>query len=67
MEKYQIVISNIGTVWTGENGFTARTEYGQYVALSEEAYGRMAGENVTLFQNREPLFEHAGYLHAHDE
>ena len=61
MAKYEIVVGNIGSVYTGNNYHNAKQEYEGWVNISREQYGRAAGEDVTLFEDWEPIMEHIGH------
>jgi hypothetical protein len=54
----QVVVGNIGTVYSGYNGADARIKYGQYVKLSKLGVGRAGGEQVTMFTDGEIVYEH---------
>ena len=56
--QYDLVVGNVGTVYTGTNGFEAIRDYNEYVRLSKDNYGRVGGEDVTLFKNGEPYKEY---------
>ena len=60
MNKYEVIVSNIGTVWTGNNPVDANREYGECVLASKQGAGRIGGESVTLMENGEPIKEYAG-------
>ena len=62
MKHYEIIIGNIGTVDTTNNPIDARRIYGECVAMSNAPYGRAAGEDVTLFEDGEPILEHFGIV-----
>lgn len=51
---------NIGTVYSGDSLFAARYAFNDFQRLSSEGVGRSAGEDVTLFDNGEPIAEHNG-------
>lgn len=61
-KHYEVLVGNIGTVWSGSNGAEAMREYGQWKRLSKGTQGRASGEDVTLFKDGEILFEHHGRL-----
>ena len=60
MKSYQVVVGNIGEVWSGNNPIDAHKEYGEYKRLSVAGYGRAAGESVTMFLDGEIKLEHIG-------
>lgn len=56
---YSVLVSNVGTVFDRACYLSeARAEYAQCVELSKGAYGRMAGESVTLLCDGEPIAEY---------
>lgn len=61
MAQYQIIVDNIGTVWTGKNGFHARCEFGQWRKTSLNEPGRAHGEPVTLMRDDEIIRTHGGH------
>lgn len=60
--KWEVVVGNIGTVYDGSNGFEATKEYNQYVRLSKDNYGRVAGESVILFRDDDVYKEYYGTI-----
>lgn len=62
MDKYQVIVGNIGTVYSGGNYRQASRKFTTYVEQSKERYGRAAGENVTFLCDGEIEREHVGYL-----
>lgn len=50
---YEVVVSNVGTVFTGMDFTAAEKEYLDYVQLSREERGRAGGETVTLMRDGE--------------
>ncbi len=59
---YEVVVSNIGKVHTGNNPVDARKVYGEYCLQSQSNAGRAGGEDVTLFKDGEPELEFVGQL-----
>jgi len=57
---YEVIVQNIGKVWEGSNGFTARTIFQQYVGKSKRGIGRAAGESVDLFKNDDVIKTYLG-------
>ena len=57
---YEVVVGNIGTVYSGRNGFEANKTFGAYVSQSKSNYGRASGESVVLFKDGEITREHEG-------
>lgn len=66
MNKFQVVVGNIGHVFDGNNYMQARAKYSAYVKASRENCGRAAGEPVTLFHNGEIKAEYFGTLENQD-
>jgi hypothetical protein len=62
MAMYEVIVGNIGLVYTGSNGFTANVVYGTYKRQSKEGRGRAAGEDVTALRDGEIFHEYTGYL-----
>lgn len=51
IDRYEVVVGNIGTVHTGNNKAKANKMFNSYVRDSKSGYGRAAGEHVTMFIN----------------
>lgn len=67
MAKYQVIVSNVGTVYDGDSIIEANKEYAECVSLSKDSkFGRIAGESVTFFNDGEPTKEYIGKLHEND-
>jgi hypothetical protein len=58
--QYHVIVSNIGTVYIGENRRDALAEFESCKGASKGGVGRMDGEPVTLFENGEILREYVG-------
>jgi hypothetical protein len=58
--KYQVIVGNVGTTYDGPSRILATAGYGEYKRQSQQGYGRVAGESVTLMRDGEPMWEHAG-------
>jgi hypothetical protein len=59
MSKYQVIVGNVGTVYDGDDKEQALRDYRECVSISKDSeVGRMAGEQVTLFEDGEILKEH---------
>lgn len=65
--EYMLIVGNIGTVYTGHNGFEANTLFQSYVSASHAKHGRASGEDVTLFKNGEPHREYIGRYSREEE
>lgn len=50
---WEVIVGNIGTVYSGTNGFEANTTFQTYVGQSNSGYGRAGGEDVTLMKDGE--------------
>lgn len=57
---FEVIVGNIGTVYSGSNFMKASCKFAEYVKQSKTGYGRAGGEDVTLMHNGEPRKEHAG-------
>jgi hypothetical protein len=57
---FEVVVGNIGTVYSGRDEAEAQKHYDEYVDQSKTGYGRAAGESVTMFRNGEIFKEHIG-------
>ena len=62
MNRFEVIVGNIGTVYDGDNRGLADQDFAAYVRLSKAGYGRASGEDVTLFVDGEPEMEHDGWL-----
>jgi hypothetical protein len=56
--KYDVVVGNIGTVFSGANKREALLVYSSYLKDSKSGTGNAGHEDVTLFANSEPIREH---------
>jgi hypothetical protein len=61
MAQYQVIVGNVGAVWTGKNGFHAIREFYQWRKQSQNEPGRAHGEPVTLTREGEPVRDHGGH------
>jgi len=57
---WEVIVGNIGTVLTTENGFDAMQTYFAYKKQSESECGRASGESVVLLKNGDIEWEHLG-------
>jgi len=60
MSQFEVIVGNIGTVYSGDNEATAREAWRSYRADSISHYGRASGEPVTLFVDGNILDEYLG-------
>lgn len=58
--KYQVVVSNLGTVCNTDSKDHANDQFEEFVRMSKLPHGRASGEAVTLFTIGEPTREHLG-------
>lgn len=58
--KYEVIVGNIGCVYSGPSYPTSLRDYREYVSQSEPGYGRASGEDVTLMEDGSPIHEHLG-------
>lgn len=60
-KMFAVIVSNIGTVYTGTNEHTALTTYNEYCFQSRNSTGcRAFGESVTLMADNEIIKEYDG-------
>jgi hypothetical protein len=59
---FEIVVGNIGYVWSGSNYMQASSQFARWVKDSKTGLGRSGGESVTLFHNGEVKKEYPGTL-----
>lgn len=62
----QIIVGNIGTVYTGTDPAKAAQDYKEYKEQSQGNVGRAAGENVTWMVDGEIHSEFVGELATRD-
>jgi hypothetical protein len=60
--KFEVVVGNIGTVYSGNNNKQALKDYKFYVNESDIPFGRASGESVTMFKNGETFKEFIGKI-----
>jgi hypothetical protein len=58
---YEVIVGNIGTVYSGSNHLEATRTWASYVKDSKSGGGRADGESVTLMKNGEIEREHIGH------
>ena len=59
-KQYSVIVGNVGNVCVTNNKKEAIKTYGEYKRISMAGVGRAGGEDVTLFCDDEPLYEHHG-------
>lgn len=57
MANYDVIVGNVGTVYSGSDEAEARSKFDSYVGVSR---GRAAGEDVTLMRDGESIAEYVG-------
>ena len=57
---FEVIVGNIGTVYSGNNFVKASSIFSTYKRRSKDGEGRAAGEDVTMFHNGEPRLEYVG-------
>lgn len=55
---YQVIVGNIGVVYSGGNRKAADANYAEYVEQSRSGYGRAGGENVVMMFGDTPVKEY---------
>lgn len=58
--EYEVMVGNVGCVYRGLDGVTAREFYDDYVALSKASLGRAAGSAVIMFEDGHSELEYEG-------
>lgn len=59
--KITVIVSNIGTVYSGVDEISAKAKYDLYVEASQHDEGTRAfGESVTMLVNNEIAYEFTG-------
>jgi hypothetical protein len=59
-DAFEVVVGNIGTVYSGTNLSEATTHFDEFVEQSKLGNCRASGEDVTLMKNGEPMREYSG-------
>ena len=62
MNDYEVIVGNVGSVYSGHNLREAMKKYRTYIDTSKSGVGRAGGESVMLMKNGEPHKEYAGTL-----
>jgi len=62
MPIYEVIVGNIGLVYSGAKIKQARDTYLEYVNQSRIGHGRAGGEDVTMLKYGEPVWEFMGKL-----
>lgn len=57
---WDVIVGNVGVVYSGTSGFDARKLYNQYVGISAQGVGRAGNESVTLMRDGDIHLEHIG-------
>jgi hypothetical protein len=66
MNKHQIIVGNIGTVYDGNLLKEAMITYSEYLKQSKAGYGKASGESVVWFIDGEPFKEYIGTIDSED-
>lgn len=62
-KNYQVIVSNIGTVYSGHSLTNAESHFVLYQSLSDNGAGtKTYGEDVTVLEDGEPIMEYLGTL-----
>ena len=59
--KFEVYVGNIGMVYDGNNKEEAKKVFVEYVEQSTMKYGRASNEDVTLFEEGEPIENHFAF------
>jgi hypothetical protein len=62
-DTHEVVVGNVGTVYSGTSSKEARLKYVEYVAQSKTGRGRAGCEPVTWLWRGDIYREHEGNLH----
>lgn len=57
VKEYEVVVGNLGIVYSGTDGRKAVTTYFEYIEISKAPHGRASGESVVLFADGEIVRE----------
>lgn len=66
-KQYELIVGNIGTVYSGTNGFEAFKRFQTYVGQSKSGVGRAGGESVVLMVDGEIQKEYQPEPSADDD
>jgi hypothetical protein len=64
---FDVIVGNIGLVYSGPNLFEADAAYSAYRRASIDNVGRAAGETVTMLKDSEIVREHIGTSENDDD
>ena len=67
MSKYSVFVGNIGQVYDGDDLDEANEAFDEYVELSQDNYGRVAGEPVTMTCDEGSMREYYGTQSEQDD
>jgi hypothetical protein len=59
---YRVIVSNVGTVYTGKDYAAAYAQFIEYRSMSQSLVGRAGGESVTLIGGDDIVLEYHGKL-----
>lgn len=62
MVTYSVIVGNVGEAFSGASFTRAQESYNAYKKLSQEGYGRIAGESVCMFRDGALLYEYMGNI-----
>jgi hypothetical protein len=60
--KFEVIVGNIGTVYSGNNFMVASCKFDAYVKQSKQEFGRACGESVTMLHNNKIRREYSGTI-----
>jgi hypothetical protein len=66
MRKHEIIVGNVGTVYDGDSAGQASKTYREYVQMSKDDCGRVAGESVTWTKDGDIYKEYVGSVGAEE-
>jgi hypothetical protein len=63
-DKWEVIVGNVGTVYSGSDESEARAKFASYVETSKSGVGRAGGESVTLMKDSDIAEEFIGALQS---
>jgi hypothetical protein len=60
MAYYEVIVGNVGTIYSGYSKAEALHRYDTYVEISESCVGRAGGESIVLMVDGDISKEHEG-------
>lgn len=67
MSNFQVIVGNIGCVYSGEDREDALSTFNVYVEQSQSGAGRAGGESVTMWKDGDLVREFVGTVDQGEE